>query len=175
MTKTVTVFGSSIPRLGDVEYDNAYKLGKILGEKKINVCSGGHQGIMDAVSKGATETGGEAIGITVNLFSSTPSRYLTKHIECANLFERIGKLVEIADAFVILKGGTGTLLELAVIWEYLNKGLMEEKPVAVHGDMWKEILNIMEKQIEFEKRKTGLIKYYDTIEEITDYIINSLQ
>ena len=35
---------------------------------------------------------------------------------------------------------------------------MMKKPVACHSEMWKEIVSIMEKQIEKEKRVTGLIK-----------------
>ena len=38
--KFVTIFGSSIPREGDSEYEIAYTLGKKLAENKINVCSG---------------------------------------------------------------------------------------------------------------------------------------
>ncbi|MCB9247843.1 MAG: hypothetical protein H6613_04515 [Ignavibacteriales bacterium] len=54
-TKTVTVFGSSMPKPGEEEYENAYLIGKLLAQKGFNVCTGGAQGIMDAVSKGAVE------------------------------------------------------------------------------------------------------------------------
>ncbi|MCP5062634.1 MAG: LOG family protein, partial [Ignavibacteriae bacterium] len=45
-------------------------IGKLLAQNNFNVCSGGFQGIMDAVSKGAKEYGSEAIGITVDLFNA---------------------------------------------------------------------------------------------------------
>jgi predicted Rossmann-fold nucleotide-binding protein len=45
---------------------------------------------------------------------------VTKEIVCDTLFERIDKLIEIGDGFVVLQGGTGTLLELAAVWEYFN-------------------------------------------------------
>ncbi|MFC2133451.1 LOG family protein [Bacteroidota bacterium] len=173
--RTVTVFGSSIPRPGDPEFETAYNLGKALGKKNISVCSGGYQGIMDAVSKGASETGAEAIGITVNIYNSKPSRYLTKQIDCDSLFERIDKLIEIGDGYIILSGGTGTLLELSVVWEYLNKGLLEEKPFAVHGEMWETIINKMEERIVTEKRKTGLINYFDNIEALVKFIDETLK
>lgn len=172
--RTVTVFGSSIPRPGSSEYKFAYNLGKALGEKKINVCSGGYQGIMDAVSKGASETGAEAIGITVNIYNSKPSIYLTKQIDCDSLFERIENLIQTGDAYIILPGGTGTMLELSVVWEYINKGLLEKKPVAVYGEMWKNIINAMEERIITEQRKTGLIKYFDNIESLVKFIEASL-
>lgn len=174
MRKTVTIFGSSIPIPGDAEYESAFRLGKILGENNLNVCTGGFQGIMDAASKGAAEAGTEAIGVTVNIFSARPSEYLTKEIKCNSLFERLTKLIELGDAYVILNGGTGTLLELALVWESMNKNLLIEKPCAAVGKMWSEIITPMEKQIEMEKRKTGLIRCFDSVDECADFIINML-
>lgn len=173
--KFVTVFGSSIPRPGDAEYETAFQLGKRFAENEINVCSGGFQGIMDAVSKGAVENGVQAIGVTLDLYNSMPSRYLTKEIRCNSLFERLNNLLEIGDAFVVLQGGTGTLLELALVWEFMNKGLMNEKPFVCHNSMWKSIVEIMEKQILKEKRKTGLIKCFDDVNDCADFIISKLK
>jgi len=173
--KFVTVFGSSIPRPGDAEYETAFQLGKRFAENGINVCSGGFQGIMDAVSKGAVENGAKAIGITLGLYNSIPSRYLTKEIRCNSLFERLEKLLEIGDAFVVLQGGTGTLLELSLVWEFMNKGLMNEKPFVCHNSMWKNIVEIMEKQILKEKRKSGLIKCFDDVNDCADFVISKLR
>ena len=170
MKKIITVFGSSLPKGGDEEYESAYRLGGFLATNGFNVCTGGYQGIMDAVSKGAAENGGEAIGVTVDLWGSTPSKYLTKEIKCNSLFERISKLVDLGDGYVILQGGTGTLLELSVVWEFLNKNLLKAKPVACHSTMWKEIVSVMEKQIEHEGRRTNLITCFDNIEQICVYL-----
>lgn len=41
--KFVTVFGSSIPKEGEAEYEIAYTLGKIIARSGINICSGGFQ------------------------------------------------------------------------------------------------------------------------------------
>lgn len=172
--KTVTIFGSSIPKPGSLEYETAETLGKILAQNGITVCSGGYQGIMDAVSKGAVENGGKAIGVTVNLFGSTPSKYLTEEIVCRSLFERIETLIKKGDAYVILQGGTGTLVELSIVWELINKKLINKKPVASHSTMWKEIVYVMEEQIEKENRETGLIKCFDEITDLADYIIEKL-
>ena len=49
--KTITIFGSSIPQIGDKEYTDAYFIGKELAKSGFNICSGGSLGIMDAVSK----------------------------------------------------------------------------------------------------------------------------
>lgn len=171
---TITVFGSSKPLPGEEEYDTAYQLGKLIGESGFSVCTGGYQGIMDAISKGASESNVDVIGVTVDIFSATPSKHLTKEIECNSLFERINKLIDFGDAFIILRGGTGTLVELSIVWELINKKLNSEKPIACHGEMWKQIVKTMEARIELEGRKTGLVQCFDTIEECLHHIKSSL-
>ncbi|PJA98283.1 MAG: DNA-binding protein, partial [Ignavibacteriales bacterium CG_4_9_14_3_um_filter_30_11] len=47
--------------------------------------------------------------------------------------------------FVVLQGGTGTMLELAVAWEFMNKNMLKEKPIVIHSPMWEEIVSVMEK------------------------------
>jgi hypothetical protein len=175
MKKTITIFGSSIPKQAEPEYETAYKLGTKLAAIGYNVCTGGYQGIMDAVSKGAVENGGEAIGITVNLWGAVPTKYLTKEVQCGTMFERITKLVETGDGYVFLQGGTGTLLELAVLWELMNKNLLSIKPAACHSVMWKNIVELVEKQIQREGRKTGLIKPCETVEQIVEYLDKRLK
>lgn len=172
--KTITIFGSSLPNEGSEEFNFAHQLGKQLAKNNFNVCTGGYRGIMHAVSKGAAEAGAEAIGVTVDLWGAKPSEYLTKEIKCETLFERINKLIELGDAFIVLPGGTGTLLELAVVWELVNKNLLEIKPVICYSPMWKEITAVMEKQIQKEKRQTGLVKNADSVEEIISHLKNNL-
>jgi len=90
------------------------------------------------------------------------------------MFERMQKLVEAGDAYIVLQGGTGTLFELAVVWESINKGFLDERPFACHSKMWRDISAIMENQISREKRKTGLLKPFEDINECADYIIQSV-
>ncbi|MGK9477666.1 LOG family protein [Melioribacter sp. OK-6-Me] len=172
--KFVTVFGSSVPKPGDEEYETAYLLGKLLAEAGLNVCTGGYQGIMDAVSKGARLAGAEAIGVTIDIYNSVPSKYLSKEIKCKSLFERLENLMKIGDAYIVLQGGTGTLVELAIVWEFINKKMMPKKPIACHGKMWSDIVKLMDTQIEKEKREIGLIKCFSDIKICANYIIDSL-
>ena len=168
--KIVTVFGSSLPREDEEEYKFAVELGKQLAINGFNVCSGGFQGIMDAVSKGATSAGGKAIGVTVDLFNAIPSKYLTTEIKCNTLFERIDKLITYGDAYIILPGGTGTLVELSLVWEMMNKQLIEIKPIVTIGKMWQNIVNEMETRTKLEGRTTGLVKCVKSIEDCIMYL-----
>ncbi|HSL90496.1 MAG TPA: LOG family protein [Ignavibacteriaceae bacterium] len=174
MSKVITIFGSSFPKEGNEQYTFAYNLGAALAEKGFEVCSGGFYGVMEAASKGALENGSEVYGVTVDIWGPRPNRYITKEIRCKNIFERIEKLMQLGDAFVILQGGTGTLLELAAVWEYLNKELSEGKPVICHSQMWKEIVAVMDKQMVYENRQPGLIKCLDSIDEIVEYLTKTL-
>ncbi|GAB4297756.1 MAG: hypothetical protein Kow0098_22340 [Ignavibacteriaceae bacterium] len=171
---TITIFGSSSPKPGEQQYEDAYRLGKLLAKSGFNICSGGYQGIMDAVSKAAREENREAIGVLVKNWGAVPSSFLSKQIICDNLTVRIEKLISLADGFVVLRGGTGTLLELSFVWEYLNKGILKNKPVVCHSDMWERIILIMNRQLAAEGRRTDLLLHYQSIEEIVSYLIMRL-
>lgn len=174
MIKTITVFGSSKAVETDEQYKLAYELGVLLAKNGFDICTGGFFGIMEAVSKGAVENGGEAIGVTVNNWGLDANKYLTKEIKCSSLFERINKLIEAGEGFVILQGGTGTLLELATVWELSNKRLMDNKPIACHSSMWREINSVMNKQMKLEGRDDDIVKSFNTVGEIVEYLIQKL-
>ena len=169
MKKIITIFGSSKPLINEEQYLTAYQLGKQLAQFGFDICTGGFNGIMEAASKGAVEGGAEAIGVTVNLWTAQKNRFVTKEIVCETLFERIDKLIELGDGFVVLQGGTGTLLELAAVWEYFNKGLLDKKPVVCHSNIWKVIVSEMNEQMKLEGRNFEMVKSFDTVESIADY------
>jgi len=175
MNKTITVFGSSKPVEADEQYKLAYELGSQLAKKGFDVCTGGFFGIMEAVSKGAVENGGEAIGVTVNIWGLDANKYLTNEIKCSSLFERVNKLIETGNGYVILQGGTGTLLELATVWELSNKGIMDKKPIACHSSMWEEITSVMNEQMKLEGRNADQVKSFNTVEEIVSYLVTNTQ
>lgn len=174
MKKVITIFGSSKPVENDEQYVIAYNISKKIAQNGFNICSGGFKGIMEAVSKGAIDGGAEAIGVTVNLWGGSANRFVTKEIKCITLFERINKLIEMGDGYLILQGGTGTLLELAAVWELINKGLLKSKPVVCHSSLWKSIVKEMKKQMELEGRSTDLVKALDTPEEIVEYLLKNI-
>ena len=174
MQKTITIFGSSIPQYGDEQYTAAEKLGELLALRGFNVCSGGNLGIMEAVSKGAVRNNANAIGITLDSVGFMSNKYLTEEVICTSLFDRITKLIQYGDGYIILQGGTGTLLELAAVWELMNKDLLTIKPITCHSSMWKEIVNVMNDQLRKENRSTELLKCCNSVEEIVEYLSRRL-
>lgn len=138
----VTVFGSSRPREGDADYEEARVLGRALTKHGFAVCSGGYGGVMEAVSRGAKEAGGKTYGVTAEFFKKAKlNPWIDVEVRKSSWEERLFELIRMAHGFVACKGGTGTLVELAVVWEMLNKSVMSGKPFAVLGDFWRPVLD----------------------------------
>jgi uncharacterized protein (TIGR00725 family) len=136
----VTVFGSARVRRGSSEYDEAYDLGCALAARGLVVCSGGYGGVMEAVSRGAREAGGEAIGVTARAFRARANAWISNEVRVASWQQRLFELVRRGSGYVVCRGGPGTLVELAVVWEMLNKGMMRAKPLALLGPFWLPVI-----------------------------------
>ncbi len=147
----VTIFGSSRPRPGDQEYRLAMDLGRELARAGYAVCNGGFAGIMEASARGAKELNGRTIGVITDVFGKREANpWIDTVIRTGSLFERITRLIARGDAFVILKGGTGTLLELSAVWELMNKSLIAEKPVFVMSPFWDGVVKTLKDELAWE-------------------------
>jgi uncharacterized protein (TIGR00730 family) len=136
----ITVFGSSRPRPGDAHYDEAQQLGGALASKGFIVCSGGYGGVMEAVSRGAQEAGGRTLGVTAEFFRAHANKWVEEEIRVPTWQERLFELIRRGHGYVICPGGTGTLVELSVVWEMINKGIMKRKPVVSLGSFWTPVI-----------------------------------
>lgn len=139
--RVVTVFGSSRPAEGDADYAEARELGWALASKGLVVCSGGYGGVMEAVSRGAKDAGGRTIGVVAEFFSRRANPWVDEIVVVKTWQERLFTLIERGDCYAVCKGGTGTLVELAVVWEMLNKGVMRRKPFVAVGEFWRPIVD----------------------------------
>jgi len=139
--KIITVFGSSRPQQGDADYSDARSLGGELARAGFAVCSGGYGGVMEAVSRGAKEAGGKTYGVTAEFFKPKANAWIDVEVQMKTWHERLFELIRLGDGFVACKGGTGTLVELAVVWEMVNKAVIEAKPFSVLGDFWMPVLD----------------------------------
>ena len=98
--------------------ESAKILGKWIGESSNTLVYGGaSRGLMGAISDAVLEAGGEVIGVLpdVPLIQSRRHQGLTKYIDTPTMAERKAKMIELADAFVALPGGIGTLDELTEV------------------------------------------------------------
>jgi uncharacterized protein (TIGR00730 family) len=143
----VTVFGGSRVAPDSDEYVQALELGRALAVRGLTVVTGGYNGVMEAVSRGAKEAGGHVIGVTVDViarnFERLPNAYLDQEVRTAALLERIDKMVELGAAYVVLPGGAGTLAELGIVWNLALLGALHGKPLVVVGGGWQRVLRTM--------------------------------
>jgi uncharacterized protein (TIGR00730 family) len=143
--KIVTIFGTGRAKTGDAVFEMAEETGKLLAQAGFTIANGGYGGTMTAAAKGAVEAGGEIIGVTCLAFkNSRPNQYITREIVTESLDERLDTLIKLGQAYIILPGGTGTLLELARVWELKNKGFHKtDKPIILIGEFWKPLLKLI--------------------------------
>ena len=143
--KVVTIFGTRRAKPGDSVFTLAYEVGKLLAEANFSIANGGYGGTMLAEAKGAAEAGGKVIGVTCSAFGpGKANEYVTREIVTESLDERLDTLTKLGQAYVVLPGGTGTLLELAKVWELKNKGFLERaKPIILVGGFWKPLVELV--------------------------------
>ncbi len=143
--KIVTIFGTGRARQSDSACTLAQETGRLLALAGFTIANGGYGGTMVAAAKGAAQAGGKVIGVTCSAFkSSKANEYVTRTIVTASLDERLDTLIQLGQAYLVLPGGTGTLLELAKVWELKNKGFLKaDKPIILVGGFWKPLIDLV--------------------------------
>jgi uncharacterized protein (TIGR00730 family) len=143
----ICIFGSYGPGPGEPLYEQAYAVGHGLARAGYVVCNGGYGGTMAASAKGAKDAGGTTIGVTCTVFRDDrdqPLRanpYIDREIEHDHLLRRVEAMMRMSAGYVILEGGTGTLTEFGIVWEYVCKGLIDPRPIFVLGDFWRPVVD----------------------------------
>ena len=143
----LTAFGSS--RLGPENpvYDDVFQLSKAIAEAGWDGMTGGHQGMMAAFSEGLCAGGGHIRGITLERFPTPPNNTLSEEIRSRNFFDRMGTMIEEAQAWLVLPGGLGTLAEVAMTWDLLAIRVLEPRPLLLYGEMWEPIIDTLSEQL----------------------------
>jgi uncharacterized protein (TIGR00730 family) len=165
----VTVYGSNSPQDGEAEYEQARALGRLLAQQGYVVATGGYAGTMEAASRGAKEAGGHVIGVTTSLFDGirlSANPYLDEEIKLPTLFQRLHRLVTLAEAWVALPGGIGTLSEVALTWSLLQVGELPRHPFVLVGAMWRKTIGEFAGDYHVRPQFRRLIQYVDTVEQV---------
>ena len=109
----VAVYGSAAPKPGNPLYQNALELGRLLAQAGHTVMTGGYGGTMEAVSRGAAETGGATLGVTcAEIEQYRPggaNPWVQQEIRTQTLPQRLEVLTRQPDAMIALPGSIGTL------------------------------------------------------------------
>ncbi len=137
----VAIFGSARIKKNDVLYKQVMDLGRMLGERDIDIVTGGGPGLMEAANlghrTGSRETGAYSIGLNIKL----PREQKTnKHLDMLKEFsifsERLNEFMRLSNVIVVAPGGVGTMLEMFYAWQLAQVENVCDIPIILLGGMW---------------------------------------
>ncbi len=130
---SIAVFCGSSIGASDAYREGAIQLGKELAKRQITLIYGGASvGIMATVADTVLQEGGKVIGVIPTLLEQREIAHqqLTELIVVNTMHERKSKMMELADGFIALPGGPGTLEEFFEVFTWNQIGLIQ-KPCAI--------------------------------------------
>jgi len=150
----------------------AREVGKMMAENDIKlVYGGGSVGTMGHIARAVLGAGGHVTGV---IPSSLDSREITFE-QCSelhvvgNMHERKKMMFDLADAFLVLPGGIGTLEEMVEVmtWRQLR---MHEKPIIVLNAVgyWTPFLQLLNQMIDQEFANGDVNYLYSLVETIDE-------
>ncbi|MBN1943604.1 MAG: LOG family protein [Phycisphaerae bacterium] len=167
--KVISVFGASNPEPGSADYKQAQAVGGVLAELGYTIANGGYGGTMEAAACGAKEAGGRTIGVTCSLWSRKANEYIDEVIQTEEYTGRMRRLIDLGQGgYVALPGATGTLVELAWVWEHACKGWWK-RPIAMVGEFWRPLLEMMVAQ---RARSDQYVRLVSSAEELRSVFPN---
>lgn len=145
MEKYATFFGGAINDTTTNEYYDSVLIGELLAENGYILKNGGYRGLMEAVTLGSNNKNGKSIGFTCKSFGNIRgNKYLTEVVVCENIYERLNKLIEDSEIFIVQKGGYGTLSELFLTIDIIRKLPITKRPkIILFGKFWQPYVELL--------------------------------
>ncbi len=148
----VCIFGSARIKADHEIYKTTETLARYLGERGIDVLTGGGPGLMEAANKGvrqgrlASGSKSKSFGISIDLPRMTEP--LNEHLDIKHhhkkFSSRLDDFMRLSNVVVVNPGGIGTLLELYFSWQLLQVGHLSERPIVLLGtDYWSGLIDWM--------------------------------
>ena len=141
----VTIFGSArIPETHWV-YAAVRDVAEELTRLGCDIVTGGGPRLMAAANEGTKRADPDAlkrsVGIRVQLpFEQDVNAFVTQAYEHRTFFTRLHQFVLMSDAFVVMPGGIGTVLEAMMIWQLLQVGHLHGTPLILVGKMYADLV-----------------------------------
>lgn len=142
----VTIFGSARLKPGTPAYEQVKKLAAELTTMGCDIVSGGGPGLMQAANEGAHSVAPQAahrsVGIRVELpFEQEINDFVGQAYEHRTFFSRLHHFMIVSDAFIVVPGGIGTLLEMTLVWQLLQVRKLYKTPLILVGRMWAQLVD----------------------------------
>ncbi|MGE0641276.1 MAG: TIGR00730 family Rossman fold protein [Thermoanaerobaculia bacterium] len=150
--KNVCVFCGSHAGRGERYRIAAEAFGGVLARRGLGlVYGGGHVGLMGVVADAVLAAGGRVVGVIPRFLMEREVGHsgLTELHVVESMHERKATMAALADAFVALPGGVGTLEELFEAWTWILLGL-HTKPVGLLavGEYFDPLLAFLDRTVE---------------------------
>lgn len=142
----------------------AHTLGRWIGEKGHTLVYGGaSKGLMGELADAVLKAGGRVTGVLprVMLIQERKHMGLTEYIETSSMAERKTKMIELADAFVALPGGIGTLDEITEVMTLASLGIIKG-PIVLYdaGDYYQPFKGVLDNIV---NKEFGRKEYFSDI------------
>jgi len=172
LLNNITFFGdSAIPEDSKI-YKDVWQAAKTLAEKGYTIVNGGGPGVMKAATDGAEDIDGKTIAIywqpkLASFFEGRNLANVTDEYETAsNYMTRTLGLIEKGDAYVVCKGGTGTISEFGMVWALAKLYYGCHKPVILFGDFWDPIIETIQSQMNIDETELAVLYQATTPDQI---------
>ncbi|MEC8851591.1 MAG: TIGR00730 family Rossman fold protein [Pseudomonadota bacterium] len=146
--KSICVFCGSSSAVAETHKDAARRFGAILAENGVRlIYGGGRVGLMGLVADGAAQAGGEVIGVIPDFLEriEVGTREISELVVTDSMHARKAKMYELADAFVTLPGGLGSLDETFEVITWTQLKLSAKPFVVVNVDgYWQPLLALID-------------------------------
>src|SRR6266576_3560622 len=141
----VTIFGSARAKPGTFVYDEVKRVAAALASMGCDIITGGGPGLMQAANEGAAAANApernRSVGIRVELpFEQEVNPFVQQAFEHKTFFTRLHHFVLASDAFVVVPGGIGTVLETMMVWQLLQVRILEDTPLILAGRMYADLV-----------------------------------
>jgi len=179
--KRVAIFGDAEAKKTDQHFIDAFNTAKLLAENGYIIVNGGGPGIMLAATLGAKAGNGKAEIVVLDP-KHKPKNYegsdkennklADKIIKAKNYPDRLNKLVEIGDAFVIFNGGVGTLSEVGLTWQMAKLEYGNHEPLIFFGKELEQIVEELILRFRYDPIEKKLYEIVLTPEDVLKTIKN---
>jgi uncharacterized protein (TIGR00730 family) len=138
----VAIFGSARAQPGTFVYEEVRRTAAAFASMGCDIVTGGGPGLMAAANEGAKSAGATgSLGIRVELpFEQHANPFVEQAFVHETFFTRLHHFVLASDAFVVVPGGIGTVLEMLMIWQLLQVRHVKDVPLILVGKMWKGLV-----------------------------------
>jgi len=174
--RNIAFFGDANITEADETYKCAFDVAEALAREGYVIIDGGGPGVMEAATSGAEKAGGKTVTVTFDPVNARgfEGRYIGNvpdtEIVTTNYIERMFKLMECGDAFVIFKGGSGTISEFGTAWVLAKLYYGHHKPFILFGNFWAEIIDVLRKNMNIDAAEMGVFEIVGSVPEVLSAI-----